>query len=237
MRRLTKDFKAVDLVFSEVERAFVDRMFNIPECDNIGHGDIAEHRDFGAVVLTEFMFGAANDDVGLNSDFTKFGYRLLGRFGFDLSGCANERKKSYVDEADVCPANFLGELAEGFEEKVSFDVSYSATNFGNDDIGVGIFISGLLEAVLNFISDVRDELYRRAEILSFALIFDDIFEDLARTQAVGLGKGAVGKSLVVSQVKIGFSSVVENVDLAVLVGRHCAGIDIEIRIEFLEEDF
>ena len=212
-------------------------MFNIPECDDIGHGDIAEHRDFSAVVFAEFVLGAANDDIGLNSDFTEFGYRLLGRLGFDFSGCANERKKSHVDEADVGSANFLGELTEGFEEKVPFDVPDSAANFGNDDIGVGIFSGGLLKAVFDFIGDVRDELDRGAKILSFTLIFDDVFEDLPRTQAVGLGKGAVGKSLVVSQVEIGFRSVVEDVDLAVLVGRHRAGIDIEIRIEFLEEDF
>ena len=35
------------------------------------------------------------------------------------------------------------------------------------------------------------------------------------------------------QVKIGFRAVLGNVDLAVLIWTHCAGIDIDVRVEFL----
>jgi hypothetical protein len=37
----------------------------------------------------------------------------------------------------------------------------------------------------------------------------------------------------VAEVQVGFRAVVQDVDLTVLIGTHSAGVDVDIRIEFL----
>src|SRR5947209_8847416 len=39
-----------------------------------------------------------------------------------------------------------------------------------------------------------------------------------------------------AEVEIGLGAVVEDIDLAVLVGAHGAGIDVDVRVELLEAD-
>ena len=46
----------------------------------------------------------------------------------------------------------------------------------------------------------------------------------------------MGEPLVMAQVEVGLRAVVEDVDLAVLVGAHRPGVDIDVGIELLEPD-
>ena len=47
---------------------------------------------------------------------------------------------------------------------------------------------------------------------------------------------AVGKALVMAQIKIGFRAVVEHINFPVLERIHRPGIDVEIRIKLLEDN-
>ena len=55
-------------------------------------------------------------------------------------------------------------------------------------------------------------------------------------QIVGLRELGVGEAFVVAQVEIGLGAVVGDEDLAVLERAHRAGIDVQVRIEFLQRD-
>ena len=46
----------------------------------------------------------------------------------------------------------------------------------------------------------------------------------------------VGEALVVPEVEVGLRAVVGDVDLAVLVRAHRAGIDVDVRVELLQGD-
>ena len=48
--------------------------------------------------------------------------------------------------------------------------------------------------------------------------------------------GRAGEALVMAEIEIGFGAVVGDEDLAVLIGRHRAGIDVEIRVELAQPD-
>ena len=39
-----------------------------------------------------------------------------------------------------------------------------------------------------------------------------------------------------TEVEIGFRAVIGHIDFAVLIGRHRAGVDVEVRVEFLHGD-
>ena len=90
-------------------------------------------------------------------------------------------------------------------------------------------------------------LHRLSEVVSSSLGFDDLHVDLAGCDVVVFREGDVEVSLVVSQVKIDFSSIVEYKDLTMsirglvtsfmamlevntLCGRHSSSIGVEVRV-------
>ncbi len=207
--------EAVELVAAQVERALVDGVGDVAEGDDVFLFHVAEHGDFASVVLVEAVFCAADDDVRLDADLAEFGDGLLGGFGFDLSCGADFRQQGDVDEADVFPPDVEGELAQCFEEEVALDVADGAADLGDDDVGV-CAEGDVVDARLDLIGAVGDELDGFAEVFAFALLADDVFKDLAGGEVVEAGEGAVGEPLVVAEVEVGFRAVVEDVDLAVL---------------------
>src|SRR5205814_1421422 len=60
--------------------------------------------------------------------------------------------------------------------------------------------------------------------------------NLAAGEIVVAREDAVGEAFVMAEIEIGLGAVVEHVDFAVLEWIHRAGIDVQIRIEFLEDD-
>ena len=51
-----------------------------------------------------------------------------------------------------------------------------------------------------------------------------------------LRRERVGEALVVAEVEVGFAAIVGDVDLAVLVRAHRAGVDVDVRVELLQRD-
>ena len=69
-------------------------------------------------------------------------------------------------------------LTNGFEEWKTLDITHSAANFCEDNIG----ICGLAQTddpFLDFIGDVGDDLNRSAEVISAAFFLDDCAVDRA----------------------------------------------------------
>ena len=69
---------------------------------------------------------------------------------------------------------------------------------------------------------MRDDLDRLAQVVAVPLLLDDRQVDLAGGVVAVAGERGVGEALVVAQVEVGLGAVVEDVDLAVLVGAHRA---------------
>jgi len=94
-----------------------------------------------------------------------------------------------------------------------------------------------MDPVLDFIRHVRNYLYGLAQVLSFAFVVEDRLINLAAGEIVQAGQLAIRKSLVVAKVQVRFGSIVEHVHLAMLVRVHRAGVDVQIRIELLQNHF
>ena len=95
----------------------------------------------------------------------------------------------------------------------------------------------LLHGGFDFVGDVRNHLHRLAQVIAAALLSDDLLVDASGSPVVIAGKFGVGKAFVVAEVEIGFGAVVGDKYLAMLEGRHCAGIDVEVRIKLHQVDF
>ena len=228
--RVTKpdfvDHKAVDLVAAQVERAFVNRMIDIAECDDILTLNIAEHRDLAAIFLIEVGLGAANDDVRLNADLAQLGDRLLGRLGLSLTRRLDVRQQRDMDETDIFLSDLERVLPQGFEEKQTLHITHGAADFGDEHIDIGILFRDFVDARLDLIGHMRNELHGLAQVLAAPLFADHRVEDLTRGKVVHTRQHAGGEALVVTKVEVGLRTIVEHIDLTVLVRRHGAWIDI-----------
>ncbi len=114
-----------------------------------------------------------------------------------------------------------------------FDIAHCAADFDEHDVdSVGYFAEGGFD----FIGDVRDYLHRLAEIIAPALFGDDGFVDAAGGPIMVARKVRGSEALVMAEIEIGFGAVVGHEHFAVLIRRHRAGIDVQVRIALLEGD-
>src|ERR1035438_3909023 len=93
-----------------------------------------------------------------------------------------------------------------------------------------------VDAVFDFVRDVRNDLDGLAKIFSLALVVQHGLINLTAREIVQARELDVGEPLVMAEVEVGFRAVVEHITLAVLIRRHRARINIEIRVEFLQRD-
>jgi hypothetical protein len=81
-----------------------------------------------------------------------------------------------------------------------------------------------------------NDLNRAAKVIATALFLNDRRVDLSSRDIAEAGQIHVDEPLIVPQVQIGLGAIFGDEDLAVLVGRHGTGIDVDIGIEFLDRD-
>ena len=136
----------------------------------------------------------------------------------------------------VLAAVIEAELAHRLEEREPLDVARRAADLGDDDVDVLAVLRGEADARLDLVGDVGHDLHGAPEVASLALAVDDRLVDLARRHVRALAQVAVDEALVVPEIEIGLGAVVRHVDLAVLERAHRARIDVEVGIEFLEND-
>ena len=160
--------------------------------------------------------------------------RVLRGLGLQLLRGGDPRHQREVDEDGVFAAQFLAHLADGLKERQRFDVADGAADFDDGDVGaVG---RDLAHGVLDLVGDVRNDLDGLAEVVAAALFQDDLLVDAAGGEVVVARERRVGEALVVAEVEVGFGAVVGDEDLAVLEGRHGAGIDVEVGVELHQVD-
>ena len=127
-------------------------------------------------------------------------------------------------------------LPHRFQKGLALNVAYRATYLGHHHIGVRLF-PHRVDIILYGARDVRDDLHRFAQELSPALAVEHVPIHLARGEVGIAVEVLVDESLVMSEVEVGLRAVLGDEHFAVLVGAHRAGIDVDVRVEFLRGDF
>ncbi|MCU1222774.1 MAG: hypothetical protein JWQ42_867 [Edaphobacter sp.] len=201
--------------------------------DDGGLLDVAEEGDLAAHLAGDGAVGAAEEDVGLDADGEHLLDGVLGGLGLELLGGGDPGNEGDVDEDGVVAAEILAHLADGFEEGEGLDVAYGAADLDDGDFCLR---RDLAHGVLYLVSDVGDDLDGLAEVVAAALLGNDLLVDAAGGEVVVTGEFRVGETLVVAEVEVGLGAVVGDEDLAVLEGRHGAGIDVEIGVKLHEVD-
>lgn len=124
-------------------------------------------------------------------------------------------------------------LAHSFDEGKRFDIAHRAANLGDDDIVLAAFTKQK-DVALDFIGDVRDDLYRFAKVFALSLFGDDIVIDAPGGNVVGLAGGYIQKALIVPQVQVGFSAIVGHVAFPMFIGVKGTRVYINIGVKLLD---
>ena len=74
-----------------------------------------------------------------------------------LVRAAEEGDEGNVNEKAVFASDFKRDLADSLKERLGFDITYRAADFGDDNVGVGLFRNGIDES-LDFVRDVGNDL-------------------------------------------------------------------------------
>ena len=141
-----------------------------------------------------------------------------------------------MDKQTVPAAYLCGYLTNGFQKRLGFNITGGAADFRDDNIRIGLFAYGI-DKRLDFIGDMGDNLYGFTQIIAFSLLVQYIPVHLAGGQVRELVQIFVNKTLIMSQVKVGFCTVIGDIYLAVLERAHSTRVNIDIRIQLLCGNF
>lgn len=127
-----------------------------------------------------------------------------------------------MDLHKVVLAGPASQLAHRLYEGRALNVAHRAAELHDTHVRrlVGVIHGNLrdaLDPVLDGIRQVRDDLHGAAEVVAATLALDDVVVDLAGGDVVLARQGDVEVALVVSEVEVDLTAVVEDKDLAVPV--------------------
>ena len=137
-----------------------------------------------------------------------------------------------MDVHGVLSANFGNKLPDGFQEWRAFDVANRTADFGDDNVCVRTFADPI-NAFFDFVGDVWNHLYRTAQIVATAFLVQYRPVNLTGGNIAVDGKIFINETFVVSEVEVGFCTVIGNKDFTVLIRAHRAGVYVDIRVKLL----
>ncbi len=157
---------------------------------------------------------------------------MLRRLGFEFTRSAEVGDEREVNHHHVFAAMFIAKLTHRLYVGQRLDVTYGTTNFGDHNF-VLASVAQLGYAVFNLIGDVRNDLHRFAEVVSFALLVDYGLVDAPCGYVVGLRSRHIQKPLIVAKVEVGFCAIICHVALPMFIGVERARIYIDVGVKFL----
>ena len=213
------------------QRHLVDRRGRAVLDDRIGV-NIAEERNFLLHLARDRLLRSADENVGLDPDGAQLLDAVLGRLRLELPRRRDIRKQCHMDVERIILSHFLFDLADRLKEGQALDIADGTADFRDDDVGV-IRLCHIVDALLDLVRDMRNDLYRRAEVVTVTLLIQDGCIDLSRCDVRPLRQIDINEALVVTEIEIRLRTIVSDEHLTVLIGAHRAGINIDVRIELL----
>ena len=140
-----------------------------------------------------------------------------------------------VDAEEAVGGRVVADLAHRLEEGLALDIAHGAAHLADDHLGV-VGLGGGVDAGLDLVREVGDGLDGAAEVVPVPFALEHGAVDLPAGDGAGGAQVLIEKALIVAEVEVGFGAVRGHEHLAVLVGRHRAGVDVEVGVELLDGD-
>ena len=197
---------------------------------------VAEHTDFLEDTLFQGLVAAQNNDIRLHTHTLQFPNGVLCRLGFVLIGAPEERNQCHMDEQTVLSAHLQGDLTDCLQKGLGFNITDGTSDFRDDNIGIGL-LAYPVDKLFNFVGDMRDDLNGGTQIFAFAFLIQNIPVHFSGGKIGILVQVFVNESFVMAQVKVGFCTILSDIDFTMLVGAHGAGVYIDIGVKLLRGHF
>ena len=182
--------------------------------------------------LIQRMLTSADDDIRLDAHALQILNTGLGGFGLQFLRSAQIRNQRYMDQNRIVMADFMLELTNGLQERLALDITYGTADLDDGDTGL-IIRKIAVETALDLIGDMRDDLYRTSAVITTTLFLQYGPVYFTGGDIGILIQVLIDETLIMSQIQIGLCTIFCDEYLAMLDRVHGAGINIDIRIEFL----
>ena len=131
-------------------------------------------------------------------------------------------------------ADIVLKLADCLKKRLAFDVADSTAYLDDGDLCfVGCVCIVAIEAALDFVCDVRDNLYGAAAVVAAAFFLKNGPVNLSGGNVGIFGETFINETLIMAKVKVGFCAVIGDEYLAVLDRIHGSRVDVDVRVKFL----
>ena len=138
-----------------------------------------------------------------------------------------------MDVEHIVSAHILLHLPDSFHKGFGFDIPYGAADFGDHEVSI-FFPAHPVDPFLDFVGDVRNDLYRTAQIIPPAFLVDHGLVDPAGGHVGIPGQVDVNEPFVMAQIQVRFRPVIGDEYFPVLVRAHGTRIDVDVGIELLD---
>ena len=126
-------------------------------------------------------------------------------------------------------------LADGFDKGQYLDIAHRTAYLDNNDINISV-MGDLLDTLLNLVSNMRDDLYGFTQIVSSSFSGNNRIIDLSGRDIVVTGELGIREAFIMTQVQIRLGPIIGYINLAMLIGIHRPGIEIDVRVAFYKRD-
>ena len=140
-----------------------------------------------------------------------------------------------MDVDDILPAHIFSHLPHCLKEELVFDITHGSADLYDHQIS-GFLLGNVVDVGFDDIGDMGDVLNGLSQVIPSALLFPDHVEYLAHGQVPGGLAPNTEESLVVSEIHIHLTAIIEHKHLPVFKGVHGAGINIEVAVTFDGDD-
>ncbi len=196
-------------------------------------GDIAEEPDLRALTIRQRLLAATHQHIRRHAQRCELPHTVLGGLSLQLARRRDIGHQRHMDADGLATPQLIAELADRLNERQRFDVANSSADLAQNEIEI-VRLSE--RESLDRIRHMRNDLHGRTEIVPAPLALDDLLIDAPGRDVVRLTGRNAGKALIMAEIEIGLCPVVRHIDLAMLVRRHRAGIDVQIGIELADAD-
>ena len=171
--------------------------------------------------------------IGLQTILQQSLNRVLSRLGLQLGTCRHIGYKCQMNQRRIAITELIAQLTYRLNVRQRLDIAHRTTDLGNDHI-VALLSRQQLNATLDLVGNMGDNLNGLAHILATTLLVDYTLVDLTRRNRIRTRRRDRRKTLIVAQIEVSLRSVVGNIALAVLVRIQRTWIDVDIRVALLD---
>src|SRR5712691_7904055 len=136
---------------------------------------------------------------------------------------------------DVTTPNICAHLANSFKKWLALDIADRTADLHNHHIGIRP-TRNCMDAIFNLAGNMGDHLDSPTQVLTSSFLANHCRIHLPGCDVVRLVGRFISKTLIVSQVKVSFSAIIGDKDFAMLIGGHCARVNIDIGVQLHERD-